>query len=144
MTTVARRRSNIIRLSLALELGHDIDGAWWPHTGRIAGELSDLVAVLGSRLGEITKVNVNWSSLERPPDLNWLDWQHKHQHLMTIRGEDCCANLLIVPFTTNSALATMLLRRAADLPIEPAHRETLAFRTAEATLRAARQQLAKP
>ena len=47
------------------------------------------------------------------PNLNWLDWQHKHQHLMTIRGADCYANLLIVPFTTNSALATMLLRRAA-------------------------------
>jgi hypothetical protein len=76
--------------------------------------------------------------------LNWLDWQHKHQHLITIRGTDGWANLLIVPFTTNSALATMLLRRAAELPIEPAHRETLAFRTAEAILRAARLQLAKP
>jgi hypothetical protein len=140
MTAVigGRRRANAVRLTLARELGHDIDGAWWPRTGRIAGELADLVAVLGTRLGAVIDINVNWSSLERPPDLNWLGWQNKRQHVMTIAGGDCRANLLIVPYTTDGTLARMVLRQAADLPVDPAHRDSLPFHTAEAILRAAR------
>jgi hypothetical protein len=137
-----RRRANPVRLTLARQLGHDIDGAWWPRTGRIAGELADLVAVLGTRLGAVIDINVNWSSLERPPDLNWLGWQHKHQHVMTIVGGDGRANLLIVPYTTDGTLARMVLRQAADLPVDPAHRESLPFHTAEAILRAARLERA--
>jgi hypothetical protein len=70
-----RRRANPVRVTLARELGHDIDGAWWPHNDRIASELPDLVAILATRLGEIIDIDVNWPPLQRPPDLNWLGWQ---------------------------------------------------------------------
>jgi len=53
-----RGRSNPIRLSLARELGHDIDGAWWPHADRITNELPGLVAVLTPLLGKITAINI--------------------------------------------------------------------------------------
>lgn len=136
------RRTTPVRLSLAFRLGHEIDGAWWLRTGYVAGELADLVAVLGPRLGQIIDISVNWSSSQRPPELNWLDWHRKPQHIMTIKGRDRGANLLIVPYTTSSAMATMVLRQAAGLPVDPAHRDTLPFRTAEAILCTARLQRA--
>ena len=79
-------------------------------------------------------------SIRPPPDLNWLAWRFKPQHVMTIIGDHASANLLIVPYATHSALALMVLRRAAGLPINPADREKPAFQTAGSILLAAQQQ----
>jgi hypothetical protein len=137
-----RRRANPIRLCVARELGHDIDGAWWPRADRITTELPNLIAVLTPLLGDITSINVNWPPLQRPPDFNWPGWEHKHQHVITVNGGDACANLLIIPYATYSALALMVLRRAANLPIDPADRDKPAFLTAGSILLAAQQQRA--
>jgi hypothetical protein len=61
MISAARERhpGSPVRVTLASRLGHDIDGAWWPRTARMARELPELIAVLGTRLGEITHVGVN-------------------------------------------------------------------------------------
>jgi Family of unknown function (DUF5994) len=134
------RRSNPVRLSVARELGRDIDGAWWPRVDRITIELPTLVATLTPLLGEITSINVNWPPLQRPPDFNWPGWEHKPQHVMTVKGTDACANLLIVPYGTYSGLALMVLRCAANLPIDPADRDKPAFLTAGSILRAAERQ----
>lgn len=144
MTYLAKgqRRANPIRLSIRRELGRDIDGAWWPRTQRINYELPQLVAVLTRLLGDISSINVNWAPLQRPPDLNWPGWEHKRQHVMTINGAAARANLLIIPYATNSALALMVLRRAANLPINSADRDKPAFATAGLILRAAEQQRA--
>jgi hypothetical protein len=138
----SRRRANPIRLCVARELGHDIDGAWWPRADRITNELPNLVSVLTPLLGDITSINVNWPPLQRPPDFNWPGWEHKHQHVITVNGSDACANLLIIPYATYSALALMVLRRAANLPIDPADRDKPAFLTAGSILLAAQQQRA--
>ena len=61
---------------------------------------------------------------------------------MTFTGGDAWANLLIVPYATNSALALMVLRCAANLPIEVADRQKPAFLIADSILRAAHQQRA--
>jgi hypothetical protein len=135
-----RRQSTPIRLSVARELGRDIDGAWWPRADRITNELPELVAVLTPLLGEVTSINVNWSSLQRPPDLNWPGWEGKRQHVMTISGVQASVNLLVVSYATHSGLALMVLRRAADLPIESADRVKPAFVAADSILRAAQQQ----
>ncbi|ORA19184.1 DUF5994 family protein [Mycobacterium arosiense] len=135
-----RRQSTPIRVSVARELGRDIDGAWWPRADRITNELPELVAVLTPLLGNVTSINVNWSSLQRPPDFNWPGWESKHQHVMTVRGAHACANLLIVSYATHSALALMVLRHAANLPIEGADRAKPAFVLADSILRAAQQQ----
>jgi len=135
-----RPRADPVRLCVARPLGHDIDGAWWPRVVRIANELPHLVATLTPLLGHITSININWPTLQRPPGLNWVSWQHKPQHVMTVRGDDASANLLIIPCATHSALALMVLRRAANLPINPADREKPAFLTAGSILLAAQQQ----
>ena len=135
---VTRPLASPVRLTLASRLGNEIDGAWWPRTGLISRELPELISVLDVRLGHIIDINVNWSSLQRPPDLNWDGWRGIHQHVMTLSGRDARAKLLIVPHRTGTALAVMVLRRAARLPIHPAHRDSRAFQTAECIVRVAR------
>jgi Family of unknown function (DUF5994) len=135
---VTRRLASPVRLTLASRLGNEIDGAWWPRTGEISRELPELVSVLDVRLGHIIDINVNWSSLQCPPDLNWLGWRAPHQRVMTVGGGTARANLLIVPHRTGAALAILVLRRAAGLPIDPAHRDSRAFQTADCIVRVAR------
>ncbi|HTZ12449.1 MAG TPA: DUF5994 family protein [Mycobacterium sp.] len=135
-----RRRDNPPRLSVARQLGRNIDGAWWPRADRITNELPGLIAILLPLLGDITSINVNWQPLQRPPDFNWPGWEHKRQHVMTLDGGDGRANLLIIPYMTASALALMVLRRAADLPIDPADQARPAFLTAGSILQAALRQ----
>ena len=135
-----RRSANPIRLSVAHELGGDIDGAWWPRVDRMTVELPNLVGALTPLVGDIKSINVNWPPLQRPPDFNWPGWEHKPQHVMTIVGGDARVNLLIIPYATYSGLALMVLRRAAGLPIMPADRDKPAFLTAGSILQAAAKQ----
>jgi Family of unknown function (DUF5994) len=135
-----RRSDNLVRLCIARQLGRDIDGAWWPRADRITNELPGLIATLIPLLGDIRSINVNWPPLQRPPDFNWPGWEHKRQHVMTLHGEEARANLLIIPYTTESALALMVLRRAADLPIDPVDQGKPAFLTASSILQAALHQ----
>jgi hypothetical protein len=62
--------------------------------------------------------------------------------VITVRGNDASANLLIIPYATQSALALIVLRRAANLPIESIDREKPVFVTACSILLAAQQQCA--
>jgi uncharacterized protein DUF5994 len=133
-----RRPASPVRLTLASRLGNKIDGAWWPRTGLISRELTELVSVLDVRLGQVIDISVNWSSLQRQPDLNWDWWQGIKPHVMTVVGRDARAKLLIVPHRTGTALAVMVLRRAAGLPVYEAHRDSRAFQTAECIVRMAR------
>ncbi|WP_177246844.1 DUF5994 family protein [Mycobacterium malmoense] len=133
-TAGARRQASPVRLTLASRLGNEIDGAWWPRTELISRELPELVSILEIRLGQIIDINVNWSPLQGPPNLNWDGWQGVHQHVMAVGGRDARANVLIVPYRTGTALAVMVLRR----PIYPVHRDSRAFQTAEAIVRVAR------
>lgn len=137
-TAEPRRPASPVRLTLASRLGNEIDGAWWPRTALISRELTELISVLDSRLGQVIDINVNWSSLQRQPDLNWDWWQGIRPHVMTVGGRDGRAKLLIVPHRTATALAVMVLRRAAGLPIYAAHRDSRAFQTAECIVRMAR------
>jgi Family of unknown function (DUF5994) len=136
----ALRQAKPVRLSVARELGRDIDGAWWPRVDRITIELPKLVATLIPLLGDITSINVNWPPLQRPPNFNWPGWEHRPQHVMSVNGTDGRANLLVVPYATYSGLALMVLRCAANLPIDPADRDKPAYLTAGSILRAAQRQ----
>jgi Family of unknown function (DUF5994) len=133
-----RRSASPVRLTLAPRLGNKIDGAWWPRTGLISRELRELISVLDVRLGQVIDINVNWTSLQRQPDLNWDWWQGIRPHIMTVTGRDARAKLLIVPHPTSTALAVMILYRAAGLPIYAVHRDSHAYRTAECIVRVAR------
>ncbi len=136
-----RRRTDPVRVSVARQLGGAIDGAWWPRADRITNELANLVAALTPLLGDIDSINVNWPPLQRPPDFNWAGWEHKRQHVMTFNGGQAHVNLLVIPYATYTALAVMVLRRAADLPIDVVDQGKPAFLTAGLIVQAARQQL---
>jgi uncharacterized protein DUF5994 len=136
----SRGSTHPIRLTLARDLGRDINGAWWPRTDRITNELPRLVAVLTPILGDITSINVNWPPLQRPPDFSRTGWEQQRQHVMTLCGAEGCANLLIISYTTYNPLGLTLLRCAANLPIDAADRAKPAFLTASSILRAAQQQ----
>jgi Family of unknown function (DUF5994) len=84
----------------------------------MTNELPHLVAVLTPILGDSTSINVNWPPLQRPPHFNRPGWEQKRQHVMTIGGGDGCANLLIISYATYNPIGLMLLRCAANLPIE--------------------------
>jgi hypothetical protein len=137
-SAASRRTASPVRLTLCGELGRRVDGAWWPHSNRLARELPELVAVLHGRLGEVVDISVNWSLSENLPDLNSRHWQNKHQHLMAITGRDASANLLVIPSLTPGTLAGLLLRIAAGLPLSAAHQATPLFRTAAEIVDAAR------
>ncbi|OMC16651.1 hypothetical protein A5735_08325 [Mycolicibacter heraklionensis] len=136
------RQARPVRVAVARKLGQDIDGAWWPRVDRITNELPDLVSVLTPLLGDITAITVNWSPLQRPPDLNWPGWESKPQHVMTIGGEQARVNLLVISYATRTALALMVMRCAANLPIEVADRDKPVCLTAGSVLRCARRQQA--
>ncbi len=136
-TVGTRPPARRVRLTLASRLGNKIDGAWWPRTGLISRELTELVSVLDVRLGQVIDININWSSLQRQPDVNWDYWRGIHPHVMTVGGRDARATLLIVPHRTGTALAVMVLRRAAGLPVYAAHRDSRAFQSAECIVRVA-------
>ena len=138
-----RRPAIRLRLTMASELGRDIDGAWWLRTARTARELPELITTLKGRLGEIVDINVNWS-LDGPPRMTFYGGECKRQPVMTITGAVAGISLLVVPCTTSAALAVMILRHAARLPIEPFHGDTEAFKTAEGIVTAARAQRATP
>jgi len=144
-----RRLSSPVRFSLAAELGHGLDGAWWPHKSSIARELPGLIDALRERLGQAIDIGVNWSPLQGVPDLDLLNRRgvaatpgrhSRHLRVMTITGSRARAHLLVVPSRTSAALAVMLLRQAADLPVLYGHQHTSAFDTACAIVQAARAQ----
>ena len=146
-----RRLASPVRVALAFELGGDLDGAWWPHTASVAHELPQLTDALFTRLGRIIDMSVNWSSLAGSPDFDSLNRPRiadpgraiSHQRLMTITGMKAPAKLMVIPSRTSSALAVMVLRRAADLPVAHAERKTEPFLTADQIVRAARAESAR-
>jgi hypothetical protein len=144
-----RRLSSPVRFTLASNLGSGLDGAWWPHTVSIARELSDLTDALREPLGQVVDIGVNWSPLQGVPDLDLLNRRgvsatpgrdSRHLRVMTFTGTRARAHLLVVPCRTSIALAVMLLRQAADLPVLYAHQHTTAFHTAGVIVQAARAQ----
>jgi hypothetical protein len=153
MTAADRRDfSNPVRVTLAPVLGDHLDGAWWPYTASVARELPQLIDALTSRLGEVIDISVNWSALEGAPSLNPLPYAGKgtlpgqvirQQRIITVVGRQARVNLLVVPSRTGRALAVMVLRHAASLPILASHAETAACRTAEEIVRTARAEAAK-
>lgn len=145
---IGRRLASPVRLTLAAELGSPVDGAWWPHSVSVAGELPALIEVLSPRLGQVVAISVNWTSLQASPDLDApcgvlpaaRSGAAVRQRLMAVSGSHACANILVVPSRTSSTLALMLLRQAANLPITPSEVTTQTFRAGDHIVRAARAE----
>ena len=148
--TGTRRLASPVRLALAQQLGGDIDGAWWPHTGSVARELPELIEVLHRPLGEIVDIGINWSATEAAVDLSSIvtgaRWkrgeQRRRYRLMVVAGRHACAKLLVVPHMTSQALGSMVMRCAAARPISDSERVTELFETAARAVRAAQEESA--
>jgi hypothetical protein len=139
-----------IRLTIASPLTGGLDGAWWPYSPAMARELPYLVDALGDTLGEVIDINVNWSSLEGAPNLNALPargilpgQKARQKRVIAVTGKTASANLLVVPSSTSRALAVMILRQAADLPIEYRHQDSTACRAAAEIVHTARTECAQ-
>ncbi len=153
MRTLSQRRSaSPVRLTLAPVLGQDLDGAWWLHTASMARELPELIDALKDSLGRVVDIGVNWTPLDGVVDLDSLTcrgidavpgWRARHQRVMTVTGSNARANLLVVPAQTTAALAVMVLRQAAALPVLARHLDTPAYQAACDIVHAARIECAQ-
>ena len=141
----SRRLARPVRITLATLLGSDIDGAWWPRTASVAGELPELIEALHRPLGEVIHIGINWSTTERGADLDSMSyggksmpsWRDQRQRIDgKITGRHARAKLLVVPHMTTPALGRMLLGRAAAAPIPDAEQDSQAFHTADFVMRA--------
>jgi hypothetical protein len=144
-----RRMRSPVRFTLSSNLGSGLDGAWWPYSVSIARELSDLAEAVREPLGAVIDIGVNWSPLQGVQDFDLLNRQSvpalpgqesRQLRIMTITGSRAKAHLLVVPFATSNALAVMVLRQAAGLPVRYEHQHTAAFDTAGVIVQAARAQ----
>ena len=137
-----------VRIAVAASLGGDIDGAWWPHTASVAGELPELIEALHPVLGEVLDISINWSPTEGAPDLNSMTpramsmpgWHGRPQRLMVVVGRRAHAKLLVVPHMTSSPLGVMVLRRAAAMSISDTQQDSPLFQTADCVVRAAQAE----
>lgn len=138
-----RRVARPVRVVLAPNLGADIDGAWWPHTGSTAGELPQLIGALHRPLGEIVDICVNWSATDGALDFNSIltsarpkaAAEHRRHRLMRIVGRNAQANLLVVPHMTTPALGNLVMRCASGRPLVGSERESQWCAAAESVLR---------
>ncbi|OBF28924.1 hypothetical protein A5724_26285 [Mycobacterium sp. ACS1612] len=148
--TGTRRLARPVRLALAQQLGHAIDGAWWPYTSSLADELPQLISALHKPLGEIVDICINWSAMQGPRELYESVSGPKaarvghpgRQRLMVVEGRLGCANLLVVPHMTSQPLGIMVMRRAAARSFSSAERGTDLFEIAECVMRAAQLESA--
>ena len=149
--TGTRRLARPVRLSLASQLGGDIDGAWWPHTASVAGELPELIGVLHAPLGEIVDICINWSATDGPLDLNAIVTGARsidrpgprRPRLMVVKGRVDCAKLLVVPYMTSLTLGAMVMRCAAGMPPLHADRDSQMLDTAHSVMTVAKSESAK-
>lgn len=138
-----------VRLTLATQLGGDIDGAWWPHTASVAQELPELIGGLHKALGEVIDICINWSVTEGPLDLESLvavsrapvPAKRRRPRIMVVDGRNACVKLLVVPHMTSPALGSLVMRSAAAMPICESERGQM-FETAELVMRTAQVESA--
>jgi hypothetical protein len=133
-----------------VDLGADIDGAWWPYTASVAQELPQLIEALHAPLGEIIDIGINWSAREGPRELYEIAAiarsmghpRRGRQRVMVVDGRLACAKLLVVPHMTSQELGVMVMRCASARPFSESERETSMFEIASCVLRAAQSESA--
>ena len=142
----SRRVASPVRLSLAATLGGDVDGAWWLRSASMARELPDLVQTLRTPLGDVVDIDLNWSAESAAPVLSTMSVEMAakvhgsaaRHRLMSVTGSTAVANILLVPSATPTALALMVLRHAARLPVPGVDHHTPEYLAAQRVVQAAR------
>ncbi|CAM5241380.1 hypothetical protein STENM36S_00347 [Streptomyces tendae] len=117
-----------------LETTHDrqgaLDGAWWPRSRDITGELPGLVSALSGYLGPITRVGLDSDAWEELPTRMTIDGRVVHidsfpvgdDTVLITRGGNDIFSLLVVPPQTvpDAARAAMAaaVRAGSQTPAE--------------------------
>ncbi len=148
--TGSPRLARPVRLTLATQLGGDIDGAWWPYSNSVAQELPGLIGTLHDRLGEVVDIGINWPVTEGPLDLETLVGgsrtpaltKPRRLRLMFVDGRDGCAKLLVVPPMTSADLGALVLRCAASMPVPEQERDGRTMNIADLVVRTAQVESA--
>lgn len=101
----------------------DVDGAWWPGSWDLAGELPALAALLAARLGWVERVTYNLSVWDPAPRRVTVDGRvvrlegfvSQPAEVVTVvgRGGRLRLTLLVVPPDTDPATAERVVARAS-------------------------------
>ena len=145
--TGTRRLARPVRLVLG-QHNSGLDGAWWPYTGSVAGELPELIETLHRPLGEIIDIRVNWSATQGAPDLDSIlsgggsknVMPRRRHRLMVVVGRSGTVNLLVVPHMTTPALGAMVMRCAAGKLVSGRDQDSQWCEAAQTVIRDARAQ----
>lgn len=114
-----------VRLVIARQSVSPLDGAWWPYTGSVAGELPGLIEALHRPLGEVVDIRVNWSATQGTLDFDSIlrgggtknPTPPRRHRLMIVVGRSATTKILVVPHMTTPALGAMVMRCAAGRTI---------------------------
>lgn len=102
---VPRPGTAVVRLETTHDRQGALDGAWWPRSRDLAGELPGLVSALSGYLGPITRVGLDNDAWEELPTRMTVDGHVVHidsfpvgdDTVLITRGDKDLFSLLVVP-----------------------------------------------
>ncbi|MEV5756331.1 DUF5994 family protein [Streptomyces tendae] len=127
---VPRPGSAVVRLETTRDRMGALDGAWWPRSRDITGELPSLVSALSEYLGPITRVGLDSDAWDGLPTRMTIDGRVVHidsfpvgdDTVLITRGANDLFSLLVVPPHTalDAARAAMAaaVRAGSQTPAE--------------------------
>ncbi len=127
---VPRPGSAVVRLQTTHDRKGALDGAWWPRSRDVTGELPSLVSALSKYLGPVTRVGLDRDAWDGLPTRMTIDGRVVHIDsfpvgddtvLITRGGTDLFSLLVIPPHTAlDAARAAMAaaVRAGSQTPAE--------------------------
>ncbi|MFH8446483.1 DUF5994 family protein [Streptomyces sp. NPDC018026] len=127
---VSRPGTAVVRLETTHDRKGALDGAWWPRSRDIAGELPGLVSALSEYLGPITRVGLDTDAWDELPTRLTIDGRvvridsfpvGDDTVLITRGGNDLFSLLVVPPHTAaDAARAAMAaaVRAGSQTPAE--------------------------
>jgi hypothetical protein len=114
------RRSRVSVKSAGSGITGQVDGAWWPASYDLVGELEGLLPVLLGRLGPVEGVSYRlgeWDPAARKVDIGGArirlaGFNYKAAHTVDVLAEQHRVTLLVIPPDTAPALAPSVLATA--------------------------------
>ncbi|WP_432080406.1 DUF5994 family protein [Streptomyces sp. WAC 04229] len=116
----ARPGAVALRLTTTHERSGILDGAWWPRSRSLPGELPGLISALTERLGPITRVGLDAAAWDELPTRVTVDGRVVHVDAFPVgddtalvtRGDQDIFSLLVVPPDTPRETARAAMAEA--------------------------------
>ena len=114
------RRPRLSVNSAASGITGEVDGAWWPRSRDLVGELGDLLPALTERLGHIERVSyrlTEWDPAARRVDIGGArirlaGFRSQAAHTVDVLAERNRVTLLVIPPDTAAELASSAMETA--------------------------------